>query len=602
MVTQYFCEPKKIAIIGLGPRGLSVFERLLRELETTPDVFAEIAIFEPRVPGTGVHSVEQPDHMMLNTVAGQMGVYPDESALRDVAGSLSRNGPDFLAWCHQKGIRVNEQGQVDVANGREVQYFDFLPRRLAGEYLKDTFEALQASAPSNVSVSLYPELVERISPAPWTPTLQNAGYRLQGAKGGQVDVSDLIVTTGHGANDDLHSQMNAISAADQVVVQGLGLTAMDVLADLTQGRGGHHDRSETSGAYSCCYQASGKEPQILLQSRQGLPFRARPETSLQRQRHRAVVLTSQRIETLRGSLPKGQFDFERDILPLMRLEMRCAALAVCMADGDGETAAAALLDMAKIGHNMKTGIGDLCRYLDEQEAIFSAVDLERLLSVQTPENLTDKQYQSWFIDQVQSDLEAAKLGLLRSPLKAAAEVWRDLRDTLRSIVDFGGLTVASHRVFYRDWVGKINRMVAGPQKERCEELLALIEAKVVTLVAPNAILSTEAKLLRARVPSRGLCGVTEGIFADLKQMNRICSVVAAPGLDGVKVDADHRAIDAYDQPSPSLWVLGPPTEGSSYYNHYIAAPRAPNRAFADAARVAKACLAPKQGIQNKRTA
>ncbi|WP_282077540.1 FAD/NAD(P)-binding protein [Epibacterium ulvae] len=598
MVTQYFPEPKKIAIIGLGPRGLSVFERLLRELEATPDIFAEISIFEPRVPGTGAHSVNQPDHMMLNTVAGQMGVYPDAAALRNVPGSLPRNGPDFLTWCQRKGIRVNEQGHIDAENGREVQYFDFLPRRLAGEYLNDTFEALQASTPSNVSVSLYPERVERIGQAPWTPTSQGEGYRLLGDKGTLVDVSDLIVTTGHDASDDLHRQMNAIVATDQVAVQGLGLTAMDVLAELTQGRGGHHDRS----GHGCRYQASGEEPQILVQSRQGLPFRARPETSLQRQRHRAIVLTSERVKTLRNTLPKGQFDFERDILPLMRLEMRSAALAVHMSAGDGEMAAEALLKMAKIGQNLRTGIVDLCRYLEEQETIFGSLDLDQLLNLQTPEHLTDTLYQNWLIEQVQSDLEAAKQGLLHSPLKAAAEVWRDLRDTLRSIVDFGGLTMSSHRVFYRDWVGKINRMVAGPQKERCEELLALVEANIVTLKAPNTRVQSEAKILRARVPHRGLCGLTEGIFADLKQMNRICAVVAAPGFDGIKVDANHRALDAYDQPTPSLWVLGPPTEGSSYYNHYIAAPGAPNRAFADAARVAKACLAPEQNIPNRRTA
>ncbi|WP_406721736.1 substrate-binding domain-containing protein (plasmid) [Thioclava litoralis] len=63
-----------------------------------------------------------------------------------------------------------------------------------------------------------------------------------------MDVSDLIITTGHDAHDDLQSRRKAIAAAEPVVVQGLGLTAMDVLAEPTQGRAGCHRLALVSSA------------------------------------------------------------------------------------------------------------------------------------------------------------------------------------------------------------------------------------------------------------------------------------------------------------------------------------------------------------------
>ena len=102
MVTHYFQPLLKIAIVGLGPRGLSIFERLLSAAELLPDRYIDLAIFEPDKPGCGVHAVEQPGYLMLNTVAGQIGTYPDAAALSELPKSTPRPGPDFLNWCRSK--------------------------------------------------------------------------------------------------------------------------------------------------------------------------------------------------------------------------------------------------------------------------------------------------------------------------------------------------------------------------------------------------------------------------------------------------------------------------------------------------------------------
>lgn len=55
-------------------------------------------------------------------------------------------------------------------------------------------------------------------------------------------------------------------------------------------------------------------------------------------------------------------------------------------------------------------------------------------------------------------------------------MWRDCRDLLRLVADRNGLTESSTLAFYGTWAGLGNRLVGGPQKERHEDLLALIDA------------------------------------------------------------------------------------------------------------------------------
>lgn len=441
MVTHYFQPPIKIAIVGLGPRGLSIFERLLSAAELLPDQYIDLAIFEPNKPGCGVHVVEQPGYLMLNTVAGQIGAYPDAAAL----------------------------------------------------------------------------------------------------------------------------------------------------SELPHGRGDWFERVPDGG---CTYHASGKEPHILPRSRAGIPFRARPVIPKDRQRHRAVIFTPERLETLRARASEARLGFESDILPLLRLERWAAALSVCMAQGDSAQGATALSEMAEIAASIDSGCAVLECHLLEKEERLGAFDCAVLLEQSLPEDLDDAAYQVWVAPEAVKDLEAVCVGILASPVKAAAGVWRDLRDMSRSTVDFGGLTSASHRQFYQIWAGKINRLVAVPQKERCEDLLDLIEVGIVELKHPCSKVDDHLSVLCAWVPFAGLCGVTAGIFADLEALGKIRAVVTSPGLDGVEVNADCNAISREGAPVQDLWVLGPATEGSSYYNHYIATPHAPNRAFTDAARVAAACLVP----------
>ena len=66
-------------------------------------------------------------------------------------------------------------------------------------------------------------------------------------------------------------------------------------------------------------------------------------------------------------------------------------------------------------------------------------------------------------------------------MKSAYEVLRHLRDLMRTVIEFRGLTLESYLDFRDNIKTRVNRLVAGPPALRSKQLLALIDAEVVTV-------------------------------------------------------------------------------------------------------------------------
>jgi uncharacterized NAD(P)/FAD-binding protein YdhS len=156
MVTVYLQPELRIGIIGLGPRGLLVLERLATLAGADGSRRVRITVFEYGDPGCGAHPFNQSDQFMLNTIAGQLGIFLDSKVLSEFNGIPGQGGPDFLTWCRSQEILVDEDG-VPCPSGRPVEPTDFLPRRLLGAYLADSFRSIMAALPSNVTVSIRSE-------------------------------------------------------------------------------------------------------------------------------------------------------------------------------------------------------------------------------------------------------------------------------------------------------------------------------------------------------------------------------------------------------------------------------------------------------------
>ncbi|WP_166218459.1 FAD/NAD(P)-binding protein [Pseudomonas atagonensis] len=579
--------PLTIGLVGCGSRGLSIFERLLSLAEVRPDQPVVIDIFEPNVLGSGAHWPDQPDYLLLNTVAGQLGVFPDAAAFGNLVGARERPGADFLTWCREQRIKVDPDSGLLAADGRDVEAHDFLPRHLLGAYLADAFAQILATAPSWVSVNLHQQAVTAVE--------SNAAqqYVLKTASGEAVTVDRLILTVGHTGRlrlanrnriEDVYplpGSLDTIEPGETVLIEGLGLGAMDTLAALTSGRGGHYKRMADA---SHAYQPSGREPVIFIQSRDGLPFRTRPNGLIEFPRHQAVLLTSARIESLRANSQNRQLDFEQDILPLMLLEMRAAAVAVLH-----EKPTQVLEQLRSVSVAGPAGVVACEALLRDNEATGGAINPQALIWHALPDNVTPHNYHAWIYDTLEADLHESRLGRGESAIKAAIEVWRDLRDRLREAVDFDGLTDASHRQFYGRWHKTINRLVAGPQKERHADLLALCDAGLLTFLKPGSRPAIDNyKRVAGYVQSSGVTNSDCAPVRDLARLGLIRPRTDVPGIDGIDVDAACHPKSSAGEPVRNLWVLGPLAEGSCYYNHYVTSAGAPSRLFMDAHRAATA--------------
>lgn len=596
-----------VGIIGLGPRGLSVLERLLAMAERTA-VRLTIAIFEPGELGVGVHAVDQPDHLVLNTIACQLTAFPDPASLE---GASERPGPSLYEWSKAAGLKVPcSQGDC---RQRDVEPTDFLPRCHLGRYLSWAYSHFIAQAPANVTIEEFRESAIRMERLPLSDR-----YRIVGETGREIEVDKAFITIGHARNakqprnlavaaDPRALATGALSISNREIfeISGLGLTAMDAIASLTLGRSGRFKRSEDG---RLGYEPSGREPAILLFSRNGLPFHARPQFIATHRRHQPAVFTEARIAALREGERNGRLDFEQHLFPMLKAEMMLAYYEACT-----KSAKANRDIRERIQSFREWEDGDsvvrLSELLAEMAGRVSPFDPEKFLITTLPGGLRGDEYRNWIVDYLTDDLFESRTGLAASARKCALEVWRDLRDLIRFAVNFDSLTASSRARFYSIFAPLINRLVAGPHIERQEEFLALLGADVVRLVrlsdlpAERAVLQkvafTEAcngsevlhrsYSVAAQIANHDLRNANQSFPAQLIQAG-ILSQVEGSSSGGVKVDEQGHAIDARGTTLTDVWVFGPLVEGATYYNHYVSSPSCYSRAIYDANQAARECL------------
>lgn len=568
----------RIGILGCGSRGLTVLERLCA-LAATSERRVDISVFDPNRPGPGLHSVEQPAYLMLNTVASQISMFPDQAAL---GGYTGRHGPDFYQWC----LRFKSAD-------REVQPNEFLPRAWLGEYLAWTYEEVTRSLPEQVRVTHHARAVDNIE------SKDLGGFELStGEQKHQIDW--LLVTVGHAeasANSDESAgftqcykaypqpySLSEISSTAHVGVEGLGLSAMDVVAGLTVGRGGRF----VEGVAGLRYQASGQEPQLYMYSRSGLPYRTRPDIAAHRVGASALIFTLSAVANLCTQHPDG-LDFETQVLPLLKAEMYAEYFAmIALLQGESSL---------RIKSEVATAywLGEIDAKTRELAVRFSAPMLDESVFSPCHVRAPVDNYSRWVRSFIQSDLNESIRGLDHSPVKAAVEVWRSCREQLRRVVDNEGLKPESHQTFFNEYAPLVNRMVAGPQKERHQELLALADAGILHWVHSSKVMHSAGCKSMSVMTEEGEVPLTAWVCAHgagsgaapPKIIRKLLDsrIIHSHGERGVGV-----YVDSHGKALPNLWITGPIVEGATYYNHYVPSSGSYSRAFVDADRIAREML------------
>ncbi|AQS39885.1 FAD-NAD(P)-binding [Shewanella psychrophila] len=588
-------------IIGLGPRGLSVLHRILCHAKSSPNINISIAIFEPNEPGVGVHSTVQPDYLLLNTVAGQLSMFPQDNTFGSHQTCNDNiSGPTFYEWCQDLNIQIDMNNHVTNKLGRSISSTDYLPRRLVGEYLSFTYKTLIAHCPANVNIQRYADTVNEVT------THQLADSRLSysiHSDEHQINCHSLFLTLGHtGQSKDITETKTStslypmpaafshINQTDLVGIEGLGLAAMDVLSCLTLGRGGKIIRTEKGKIPQ--YIPSGKEPKICLYSRSGMPFRVRPEIAVTDKRHQAILLTTKRLEQLTAN-GEQSVDFERDFIPLLLLEMRAVYVLTLMDLQLRRRVEQSLRQHANISTSSFLDI------LIPIENDLGCFDPSLYVQDTLPEFVTPIDYQGWFKAFIIEDLSSSLEGISSNPVKASLEVWRDLRDTIRAISDFNKLTPNSHSLLYSKYSGIVNRAVGGPQRERHEDLIALMDAGIVEVTTVhgteynqeessyqlNCKDGTNRKMniiIPAYLDSSGIENSNSSVLTSLKNNGLISKQNKILGSNSVNINPFHQAISENGEAISNIWILGPNVEGTTYYNHYIPTCGGVSKAYVDA--------------------
>jgi uncharacterized NAD(P)/FAD-binding protein YdhS len=591
-----------LTMVGMGPRGLSVLERILEHANRLPSgVRLHIDIVDPGECGEGSHRSTQPDHLLINTVASQVTMFAPGSVAGRATGGLS-----LVEWARGSGYRRlgNRFVRAGDQSGHEITEFDHLPRSLLGEYLAAVYRQIVALLPDGVTLRHH-----RTRAIDVVPAAGSVGHTVVLENGQRCRADFVILAMGHGQRkpgpDDCaasgfvneHGRRNrrlafvaspypvekldGIDARATVAIQGFGLTAHDVISQLTVGRGGRF----VAGSDGLRYEPSDSEPHLLLFSRQCLPFAGRGVNQKGLTgRHSAHCFTPRAVhalrEAVRASTGDVQIDFRTQVLPLIEREMAYA------------------YRMALEGHAMDP---DAFVATDEEQLAIQRI----LFPLEGQHFDSQAAYDAFFDALVAEDLAEAKRGNLRSPVKAATDVLRDTREALRAAVEFGGLTPDSHRYFIEVFNAITNRVAFGPPMQRNAELLALRRAGIVGLGGgPGAHVVRDQDAARFRIDTHYENGVTQqwadvlvtarlDAWSPLTDNAPLTARLLERGLirpfsngdfhpGGIDIDRQVRPRGASVTVRGDLWALGFVAEGAHFYTHALPRPQIASRQTVDA--------------------
>ncbi|WP_409236088.1 FAD/NAD(P)-binding protein [Streptomyces sp. PA5.6] len=602
---------RALALVGAGPRGTSVLERLCASAAEllTPGTHLTVHVVDPDPPGAGrVWRTAQPTELLMNTVASQVTLFTDASV--DCSGPI-RTGPSLYEWAAEG--RVPGLGPDDYPT-----------RACYGRYLEWVFAEAVRRAPGTVRVRVHAARAVRLDEtADGLQTLVlDDGLELSGLSAVVLAQGHLPTAAGpeqrrltaHAARHGLRHfppanpadlDLSVIAPGERVLLRGLGLNFFDHMALLTEARGGRYARTPDG---TLRYEPSGREPRLYAGSRRGVPYQARGDNAKGPYgRHEPAVLTADAVARFRKRADSGDTpDFLAEIWPLIAKEVETVYYVALLKGRGGRDFRERFL-AAEYGSLQERLV------LDE----FGVDGADRWswgrLSAPHPRLpfASPREHRAWLLGRLREDAAQAALGNVAGPLKAALDVLRDLRNELRGVVDHGGLSGVSRRDHLDRWYTPLNAFLSiGPPRRRIEEMAALIEAGVLEVLGPRLTVRPDGgsflahspdvpgsavrvtSLIEARLPEPDLRRTGDALLRRLLADGR-CRAHVVDGYETGGLDVSPRPyhlIDRQGRPHGRLFAFGVPTEGVHWVTAAGARPGVDSVTLSDADAVARAAL------------
>lgn len=571
-----------ICCIGAGPRGLLVLNRLLAWHRTAPFSPLSVTLIDPQPIGGRVWRGDQAPYLLMNTVSSQITLFYDQT-VRDVGPALP--GPSLFAWAHNaaSGLRQQHAPAALVTESQHLGANDYASRALYGYYLQWCYTYLRDQAPHNFTIKHLRQSVAAVHRSA-------NGFSVDTAAG-QSTYDAVVMALGNSINEPTDEQaalsayakahdllylppnfpaegdLSPLQATDVVAIRGLGLSAHDFIARLTIGRGGRYVPSDHG---QLKYLPSGQEPILLAGSRRGFPYHAKAlNQKAPGELTQPLFLTDaqfaawQQVGQIDGATFMSALRHEVEYIYYTRLiELKHPNIdlpAFQLAFAQAPEAALAKLALPKA----------------------QRLDWDELLHPQAT-----KDWPATIHDFLAADIAHAAGGSKTDPLGSALEVFRDMRDAVRQLLERHLLSDDEYLDWFLRQFNSINSFLSiGPPRRRNAELLALIDAGVVTLLPPNMqvqgahnrfVITTDqadvtyraTALIEARVPSPNALVSTNPLIKQLLHDGLAAPLTLQLSAEkrlqtgALLVDRHtHQLLDAHHRTQGRLYCWGVPTEG-----------------------------------------
>jgi uncharacterized NAD(P)/FAD-binding protein YdhS len=520
----------RVGLIGAGPRGTSVLERLLANWAAmeTQTRSLHIDVVDPYPAGPGhVWQPQQSRLYLMNTQSFYPTLIPEDERL---APPLA--GGSFEQWRAKQrsdgGPGLSPEERAELAG---LASHDFPSRALYGRYLRSTLEELLDRVPAGVEIAFHRSNAVAAHPLPGAPAdgardgspgnPAGGGFDVELDDGGKLTVDSLVLALGH-----LESRLNPeqrsfrevaaelgllyvppaapadvdwalVPDGETVLVRGMGLNFFDVMGQLTEGRGGQFVPAEDGLQGELKYLPSGREPKIIAASRRGTPYRAKAGLDGYYPKSvRLRYLTESAVE--RFDAAGIQPGFDHDLWPLLHRDALWAyystlVVAEPVAVTDATEFLAALEDLLQ-PHAHATGrwenqVGEL---VTTHVAASRRLDLLGLAAPLAGHSFASrKELDAAVVDYLDDDARRSALGE-SDPVKMAIGALHAGRAILKSAVADGGITDESWVGELRGWFESfVEGLASGPPALRAEQLAALARAGVVSFVGPDPRFSVD---------------------------------------------------------------------------------------------------------------
>jgi hypothetical protein len=532
-----------VVIVGAGPLStyaMSHLAALLPDAAHRGNVRITVIDRGGRFGAGDVHSDRQAQTSYMNRVAGQIAFAPDESN-RSATRLLPRElRPTFHEWYCRRAPREPSWEPLAPTD---------VPRRyLHGIALREQFDRYVKwlRALPGVDVELVRAEVMDVRLARTGPPFV---VHADGRRRATYLADHVLFVTGHSVHGTPAERVSAAAPRTRVVadpyplaeqlteatappgctvgIEGLGLTAIDVILHLTEGRGGTFERVADG---MMRYVPGGREPAaIYAASPSGEPVCGRAvnqKVADPAAEHRAVFFTGAAIAQLRRAAGlAGRLDFRRHLLPLVVLEMAYVYYRALLGDRFA-TAAASATDgrlrrfLSEAEPAGEAGVAFLLKPVqdafDREVAAPTGLARQAFRRVLYPDPLTGRGPSPWghaaelsehrfdwrralhpvtvrppaagttwhehVLAHLRRDVAYCAQGNVTNPLKAACDgVWRDLRTEICLAVDDGGLTPTAQRDFTNRDMRYYNRLSNGSGLVPLRKVLALAECGLLDL-------------------------------------------------------------------------------------------------------------------------